>query len=295
MRFRALGALAGALMLLGAGSATAALTDQQVDRLIELIEGATDASAGIEVGHATVTADGARAITGEAACEFNLILNADVTCEVSAILIPPDGSGLDSINYFAPQDIGHVDMEEWTDGVSEEIDEIWQHYVEGTKAQSERLGEEVIPLRWVLYPTLDKERGILIYGILVSFAGNETINLMAIKFTRKGFSLMRLITNDELMAAASADFANIADYASNTYLPATGLRYADFKVGDHVAEIGAVGVLASVMGVKYASNKGTLAAIGAAILIFAKKAWFLVFAIPVALWAGLKGLFRRGG
>lgn len=184
-------------------------------------------------------------------------------------------------------------MDEWTDEVNAEIDTIWDHYVEGTKAQSKRLGEEVVPLRWVLYPTLDKERQIMTYGILISFAGEETINLMAIRFTRKGFSAMRIITNDELLAAASADFASVTSYASETYLPATGLRYADFKVGDHVAEIGAVGVLASVMGVKYA-NKGTLAAIGVALLIFAKKAWFLLLAIPIALWAGFKRLFRRG-
>lgn len=80
-------ALAGALMLASAGQA-AAMTDQNLDRLIALLEDAVDASDGIEVGRATVTADGGHVITGEAACEFNLILNAEDPCQVTAILTP---------------------------------------------------------------------------------------------------------------------------------------------------------------------------------------------------------------
>lgn len=42
-------------------------------------------------------------------------------------------------------------------------------------------------------------------------------------------------------------------------------------------------------GVKYA-NKGTLAAIGAAILLFAKKFWFLLLVVPAAIWGAVKKL-----
>jgi uncharacterized membrane-anchored protein len=294
MMYRAIAALTGAVMLLSAGGPAAALSEDEENRIVALLEHAVDASEGIEIGGATVTSAGGWAMQHDEACEFNRLLNGDHdACSILAILVPPDEIGIDSIYYYSGEDVGHVDMEEWTGDARSEIDNLWDSYVAGTKEQGEILGETIEPLRWVLYPTLNKERGIMTYGILISFDGDETINLIAIKVTRKGYAMMRIITKEQILAESGADLDSVAAYASETYLPATGLDYADFEVGDHVAEIGALGVLAAAMGVNY-TNKGWLAAIGAAILIFAKKAWVLLLVVPVALWAGFKKLFRRG-
>jgi uncharacterized membrane-anchored protein len=206
-------------------------------------------------------------------------------------VFPPEGVGINSIYYSAPEDIGYVNMEDWTDDVKSQIDEIWESYVEGSKAQSERIGYEVVPVKWVLYPTLNKTSKVMTYGILLNFGGENTINLTTVKFTKGGYVTMQVVTNDEMLAANSATYDGASLYASNTYEPDTGFRYADFKDGDKVAAIGAVGVLASVVGVKY--SKGTLAAIGAMVLLFAKKLWFLLLIIPAAIWGAIKKLTGR--
>ncbi len=273
-------------------STAQALTEEEQGQMEKLWGQASDITEGAEVEGATITATDGRLLQGEAACTLSRLLNADEYCDISAMVFPPEGIGIDTIYYQAPEDIGYVNMEDWTDDVNSQIDEIWESYVEGSKAQSERIGYEVVPLKWVLYPTLNKASKVMIYGILVDFGGENVINLVTVKFTRSGYVRMNVVTDDEMLAANSATFDSVSDYASNTYVPAVGLRYADFKDGDKVAAIGAVGVLASVVGVKYA-NKGTLAAIGAMILLFAKKLWFLVLIIPAAIWRGIKKLGRR--
>ena len=40
-------------------------------------------------------------------------------------------------------------------------------------------------------------------------------------------------------------------------------------------------------------GKGTLAVIGAAILLFAKKLWFLLLIIPAAIWGVIKKMAGR--
>lgn len=62
---------------------------------------------------------------------------------------------------------------------------------------------------------------------------------------------------------------------------------SEFRDGDKVAAVGALGVLATLLGVKY--GKGALAAIMAIGLVVVKKAWFLIF-IPFLF---IRRLFSR--
>jgi len=292
--FRSLAA-AFALACLAAGAAApaAALTEAEEQQLTSIIENAADASAGAAVGDATITAEGGALLQGDEACTFDRLINAEEGCTVAAVMFPPQGTAIDTIYYLPPEDIGYVDMEEWTEDATGQIDEIWASFVEGARAQSERIGYAVTPLRWVLYPTLNKDTQVMAYGILLDFGGEQVINLHAIKFTRSGYVEMNIVTDEAMLAKADRSFDNVATYASDSYAPSDGFRYADFQDGDKVAAIGAVGVLASVMGVEY-TKKGTLAAIGAAILLFAKKFWFVVIAIPAAIWGAVKKFFGRG-
>jgi uncharacterized membrane-anchored protein len=148
-----------------------------------------------------------------------------------------------------------------------------------------------VPLKWVQYPTLNKAAKILTYGVLIDFGGNKTINLTSIKFTRTGYVVMKVVTDDKMLAATSRNYDNASVYAAKTYVPQTGSRYADFQPGDKIAAIGAVGVLASVIGVKH--NKGLLAGIAVAVLVFLKKFWFLLLIFPAAIWGGIKKLTGR--
>ena len=156
-----------------------AFTEQEEQLFSDIMGRAIDVSQGTQVNGATITANGATLLKGKNACEFSRLLNADEFCDVSAILLPPEGAGIDSIYYAAPEDIGYVNMDDWTEEVSEQIDEIWESYVEGSKAQSERIGYQVVPLKWVLYPTLNRASKVMTYGILLDFGGQEIINLVS--------------------------------------------------------------------------------------------------------------------
>ena len=290
---------AGALLLAclanlapGAAGPAAALTEAEEQQLTAIIQNAADASAGADIGDATITAQGGGVLQGDDACTFDRLINAEESCAVDAIVFPPEETAIDTIYYLPPAEIGYVDMEEWTEDANNDIDAIWASFVEGAKAQSERIGYQVTPLKWVLYPTLNKDTKVMTYGILLDFGGQQVINLHAIKFTRSGYVEMNIVTGEDMLAATGRSFDDVATYTSATYAPESGFRYADFKDGDKIAAVGAVGVLASVMGVEY-TKKGTLAAIGAAILLFAKKAWFLLLAIPAAIIGAVKKLFGR--
>ncbi len=289
---RICGLLMGAVALCATLSSAAALTVEEEQQLDALFSNAADVSNGVKVGGATIAAEGGWILRGEEACTYSRLLNADLACDTEAIVFPPEGIGVDSIYYGAPEDIGHVNMDDWTEDVNAQIDEIWDSYVEGAKAQSERIGYQVTPVKWVLYPTLNKAARVMTYGILLDFGGDQVINLVNVKLTRSGYVVMEVVTNDALLADNSASFDSVSVYAADTYAPGVGLRYADFRDGDKVAAIGAVGVLASVIGVKH--GKGWLAAAGGMILVFAKKFWFLLLAIPAVIWGGIKKLTGGG-
>jgi len=200
-------------------SAAYALTEEEQGQLDDLLNQASSISEGANVAGATITAEDGWLLQGEKACTYSRLLNADETCLTSAVVFPSDGVGIDTIYYSAPEDIGHVNMDDWAEDVNSQIDEIWESYVEGAKAQSKRIGYDVVPLKWVQYPTLNKAAKVMTYGILLDFGGNVIINLTSVKFTRTGYVVMEVVTGDEMLAASSATYDSVSVYASNTYSP----------------------------------------------------------------------------
>ena len=281
-----------AAAIVTAASHTVVLAQSDGDGMLDaLVSGAADASGGIMVGNGSIAASGAGLIRGDDACNYSYILNADEYCTTDAILFPPQGAGIDSIYYYPPETIGHVNMDDWTADVSAQIDEIWESYLEGAKAQSERIGYDVVPIKWVLYPTLNKEAKVMTYGILLDFGGERVINLTSVKFTRNGYVSMDVVTDDEMLSRDWASYESVSAYAAGTYTPANGLHYADFQPGEKLASVGAVGVLAALVGTK--KGQGWLAGIGATLAVLLKKFWFLLLALPAAIWGGMKRLARR--
>ena len=75
--------------------------------------------------------------------------------------------------------------------------------------------------------------------------------------------------------------------AAAHYSPATTEDYRSFVSGDKVAAAGAVGVLATLIGVKY--SKGAVVGAMLVLLALLKKAWILIL-LPL-YW--IKNLFTR--
>ena len=74
------------------------------------------------------------------------------------------------------------------------------------------------------------------------------------------------------------------------YQFSTGEKYAEFKEGDHIAEYG-LAALITGGAAAVAAKKGWLAAIG----VFLLKIWKLLVVGVVAVGAGFRKFFKRGG
>lgn len=192
---------------------------------------------------------------------------------------------VDSVIFEIPNSEGHVKFDDWdSEDRDDEINEIWTLLEESLEAQSKNLG---IPLKaesWHVYPTLDKEKSVMYYATLIDWNGEPIINIKVTKFDRKGYVSFIVVPNDNISAEQTREM--VLELLP-LYTAEQGQRYAEFVTGDKVAAAGVVGVLATLVGVKY--GKGAAAGLVAFLLLIAKKAWFLLL-LPFVY---LKKFFKR--
>lgn len=195
---------------------------------------------------------------------------------------------IDNLIVENPITDGHVKFDDWDKADrDDEIEAIWDGLSAALEAQSANLGVPITAEKWRTYPTLDRQRNVLYYAYLLNWNGQPVVNVKASFFDRKGYVIFGIVPAGA--EPTDAEIRRIVFDLADRYRGVAGERYADFKMGDHVAEAGAVGVLATMVGVKY--GKEIAGGLLAAILLFAKKAWFLIL-IPL-VWLGR--LFRRRG
>lgn len=108
------------------------------------------------------------------------------------------------------------------------------------------------------------------------------VNSIALVLARDGFEKLIWVG-----PKVGTDTPEPLKIAQASFAFPVGRRYADFQAGDKVAEYGVAGLVAAVLGAKAVSKLGLLAALA----VFAKKFWFLLF-LPLAVgWRWLKRLF----
>lgn len=218
----------------------------------------------------------------------NLLLNewGWSSCEGVDAMIFGFAPGIDNVMIETPVSDGFVKFDDWDSGDrKEEIDAIWNDFAEGARQQGEALGQRIEPLRWYVYPTLNKEKSYLYYAILLDWDGEQVINAKASLFDRKGY--IPVAITPESTTLSEAELQELVEISLSAYNPAEQQSYFDFQDGDKVAAVGAVGVLASLVGVKY--GKAATAGILAVLLVILKKAWFVLL-LPLVF---LKKLFSR--
>lgn len=195
--------------------------------------------------------------------------------------------GTDNIIVEVPNSEGYVKFDDWDGKTSDaEIAEIWDALVEGTKAQSEKLGITIETVKWVVYPHLNKSKNYMYYATLSRWNGEPVINIEASLFDRFGYVAFSIVPDG--VDFTEAQLTQFVESTLASYTPEKGQSYAAFSDGDKVAAIGAMGVLASLVGVKY--GKAAAGGILAVALVFLKKFWFVIF-IP-AIWV-FRRLFNR--
>ena len=206
------------------------------------------------------------------------------TCEGVEAMIFGLAPGIDTMMIEAPDTEGYVKLDDWEGADRQaEVDAIWNDFVEGSREQGKALGQRIEPVRWYVQPTLNKEKSYLYYAILIDWEGEMIINAKASLFDRQGYIPFRVIP--ESSDLSEAELQRLVEISLDAYQPEAKQAYFDFQDGDKVAAVGAIGVLATLVGVKY----GKAAATGfvAILLLFLKKAWFVLL-IPLVF---LKKLF----
>jgi uncharacterized membrane-anchored protein len=185
--------------------------------------------------------------------------------------------------YLNHEAAGYVEMDDWDEL---DVEDLWESYVEGAKEQSKVFGFEIRPLRWVVEPTLDRRSAVAYYALEVQFGEEEPlINLVVYDFGRYGYEEMTLVQSSSAFPAAGA--GRIATRIAAAYEFAPESDYGDFTEGDKIAAVGAGGLVAAALGVKF--GKGILAIA----LVFLKKFWFLFLIIPAAIWKFLNGRSKK--
>ena len=179
---------------------------------------------------------------------------------------------VDNILIGEPGSDGYVKFDDWeSQDRDEEIESIWESLAEGLAYQGRQLGIEISVDNWLVYPTLDKENAVLYYATVQTWDGEKMVNIEASKFDRHGFVEFQIIPMDNEIE--SVQVKDIVDDILDGYQPRQGTDYSEFEPGDQVAEYGAIGALAALVGVKYAK-----AAVGflPALLLLLKKFWFVL-------------------
>lgn len=199
------------------------------------------------------------------------------SCDGVEAMIIGLAPGIDTVMVETPNSEGFVELDDWEGADRQaEIDSIWNEFVEGSRAQGKALGQRIEPVRWYVQPTLNKDKSYLYYAILIDWEGEMVINAKASLFDRQGYIPLRLIPDSSDLS--EAELQRLVEVSLDAYQPEAKQAYFDFQDGDKVAAVGALGVLATLVGVKY--GKAAATGILAIALLFLKKAWFVLL-IPL--------------
>ena len=193
--------------------------------------------------------------------------------------------GVDTTIVETPNSAGYVTFEDW-EGEDKEvvIRDIEENLRVGLQAQAQATGSDIAFTGWSVYPTLDRENQMMYYATNLRWDGDDTVNITATVFDRRGYVEFMIVPSASNVTAAQTE--KLITHTLASYTPAVGENYAAWETGDKIAAVGAVGVLAALAGVQY--SKGAATGLVAVLILILKKAWFVLL-LPF-LW--LKRLFR---
>jgi uncharacterized membrane-anchored protein len=196
------------------------------------------------------------------------------------------GPDIDTIMLDQPVSDGYVKLDDLLGSdANAAINEITAAYKENLAAQSRRIGKTIEFAGWRLYPKADRSRNLIYYALDARWDGEVQTTIKAMLLDRYGYVVMNVITMDNNLG--SEQIESVLDQAIAAYTPKPTAEYTAYEKGDKIAAYGGLGVLATVLGVKY--GKAATAGIVAILALALKKGWFLILLPFIAL----RGLFRR--
>jgi uncharacterized membrane-anchored protein len=191
---------------------------------------------------------------------------------------------IDNLTVEKPVSDGYVSLADWDSADrNEEIRSLEESFKESVKSQ--RIGKNISFDGWLVYPQIDKGKNVLYYANILNWGGDRTINISVSIFDRQGYVPIKVVPVNSNIT--SDDVQKIVAASAAAYKPQAGSSYFEFSSGDKVAGYGALGVLATMLGVKYggAASAGLIALL----LVVLKKGAFILL-LPL-IW--LRRLFSR--
>lgn len=207
--------------------------------------------------------------------------------DVMVVLFTPE---IDTLMIDKPDTSGYVKLDDWdTDEREDVISSIEDHLQASLKAQGERSGQNITFDGWRVYPTLNAAKKYMYYATDIGWNGESTINVKAVVFDRRGFVAFSIVPVDSNMN--ESQMVATINAVLDKYQPKPQEEYSAFSSGDKVAAVGAVGVLATLVGVKY--GKGAATGILVFLALLLKKAWFILLFPLYWVWGWIKRLFTK--
>ncbi|WP_119462885.1 DUF2167 domain-containing protein [Rhodospirillaceae bacterium SYSU D60014] len=227
-------------------------------------------------------------LRGIDAQRYEFLVNGVEFPETEAVITNADDSERVVFEYI---EAGYVTDDDWSDLDADALlEEIQAGTEEGNKQRQANGITSLTVIGWLKRPRFDAERKIAFWALKVKEGEDELINAIAIRLSRHGYHKVIWVGDAERYEGTP----RILQAALNGHAYEAGYRYADYVDGDALAGFGVASLVAASAGGSKV-GKGVLAAILAAVVLFAKKAWFLVFVAIGGVWMGVKRLFARTG
>lgn len=229
--------------------------------------------------------EGFSIVRGESAKELIFLINGVELPDTNAVVVDQDTLHHLIFSFF---DAGYVSDDDWSEL---NPDALLREIIDNTnKSNEERKRNGFAPISvvgWEHEPAYDQLTNTVYWAIRGAEGESHVINAIALKLGRKGYSKLTAV----IPAEKYRPLSNLLVTTLNNYQIEKGFRYADYTTGDKIAAFGLASLVAITAGSK--GKKGIMAGIFAALLVFAKKLWFLIFLPFIFAWSWLKGLFSR--
>lgn len=224
-------------------------------------------------------------VDGKNAADFMFIIQGHDAYKPDAVMFRIDGPEADTQVVYTFHKIGFIETNDWEDNINK--DEMLEEIQDGTKEANKQRAEGYPDLfvdGWAQEPFLDRDKNIVYWAISAHDSNNDKlVNAKALKLGRQGYTEILWIGDAEQFTNSET----ILEPVLANYQYIEGFQYDDFIPGkDTVAAAGVGALVYKLVTGKVAAKAGV--GVIAAILIFAKKFWFVIFLPFIWFWKKLK-------
>ena len=193
--------------------------------------------------------------------------------------LTPENDAEDWFIVFEFDECGYVKDEEGADLDADAIlDSIKRGTAAANKQRRERGWPEMTIVGWEIEPRYDAKSNNLVWAPLAESEGTEIVNYNTRLLGRRGVMEVALVIDPEDLQGVLGEFETLM----SGYAFSEGNRYAEFRVGDRIAEYGLTALIT-----------GGAAAVALKSGLF-KWLWKAIVGVVILIGGAFKAIFRGG-